>query len=76
MALGQAGVDGASTATGVRDVQDSRMSLLSRSGLARPNSCILRALTFLDGALHGAGAVGQRQPSGNGLEVAAQPAGE
>ncbi len=47
VALGQAGVDGASMVTGVRDVQDSRMSFLSRSGLARPNSCILRALILL-----------------------------
>ena len=30
--------------TGVRDVQDSSISFLSRSGFARPSSCIFRAL--------------------------------
>jgi len=33
--------------TGVCDVQASKMSFLSRSWLARPNSCILRALILL-----------------------------
>ena len=36
-----------SMVTGVRDVQDSSISFLSRSWLARPNSCILRALILL-----------------------------
>ncbi len=36
-----------SIVTGVCDVQDSKISFLSRSGLARLNSCILGALLLL-----------------------------
>lgn len=56
--------------SGEQDEFPQQVGLRASEQLHLPN------LDLVDGALHGAGVVGQGQPGGDGVEVAAEPVGE